>query len=204
MIAVVDYGVGNLFSLCSSLKSVGADIYVGSDAIQLQAAEKIVLPGVGAFADAMAALRERGIDALLKEEAAAGKPIMGICLGMQVLFQKSYEYGEHEGLGLLQGEVIPMQGNISEDLKIPHIGWNALEIKKQSALLQGVTSGDYVYFVHSFYASNCDSSIIATTDYGAQITAAVQKGNVMGCQFHPEKSGDVGMKILRAFCECEF
>ena len=124
MIAVVDYGVGNLFSLCSSLKSVGADIYVGSDAIQLQAAEKIVLPGVGAFADAMAALRERGIDALLKEEAAAGKPIMGICLGMQVLFQKSYEYGEHEGLGLLQGEVIPMQGNISEDLKIPHIGWN--------------------------------------------------------------------------------
>ncbi len=204
MIAVVDYGVGNLFSLCSSLKSVGADIYVGSDATQLQAAEKIVLPGVGAFADAMAALRERGIDALLKEEAAAGKPIMGICLGMQVLFQKSYEYGEHEGLGLLQGEVIPMQGNISEDLKIPHIGWNALEIKKQSALLQGVTSGDYVYFVHSFYASNCDSSIIATTDYGAQITAAVQKGNVMGCQFHPEKSGDVGMKILRAFCECEF
>ena len=204
MIAVVDYGVGNLFSLCSSLKSVGADIYVGSDAIQLQAAEKIVLPGVGAFADAMAALRERGIDALLKEEAAAGKPIMGICLGMQVLFQKSYEYGEHEGLGLLQGEVIPMQGNISADLKIPHIGWNALEIKKQSALLQGVTSGDYVYFVHSFYASNCDSSIIATTDYGAQITAAVQKGNVMGCQFHPEKSGDVGMKILRAFCECEF
>ncbi len=204
MIAVVDYGVGNLFSLCSSLKSVGADIYVGSDAAQLQAAEKIVLPGVGAFADAMAALRERGIDALLKEEAAAGKPIMGICLGMQVLFQKSYEYGEHEGLGLLQGEVIPMQGNISADLKIPHIGWNALEIKKQSALLQGVTSGDYVYFVHSFYASNCDSSIIATTDYGAQITAAVQKGNVMGCQFHPEKSGDVGMKILRAFCECEF
>ena len=203
MIAVIDYGVGNLFSLCSSLKSIGADAVVTSDVEVIKQADKLILPGVGAFADAARLLKESSLDAIIKEQVAGGKEIMGICLGMQLLFEKSYEYGEHEGLGLLHGSVIPMQGNIPEGLKIPHIGWNALHFTRNSRLLRYIKENDCVYFVHSYFATNCDDSVVATAEYGKELTAAVEFGNVMGCQFHPEKSGTVGLNILRAFCECE-
>ena len=201
MIAVVDYGVGNLFSLRSSLKAIGAEAIVTSDPETIRAAEKILLPGVGAFADAAAKLRESGLDRVLCREAERGKDILGICLGMQMLFERSYEYGEHAGLGLIPGAVVPMEGKLPPSLKIPHIGWNALHLRRQHRLLKHVKEGDCVYFVHSFYAADCEESVLATAEYGIELTAAVAKGNVMGCQFHPEKSGDVGLSILRAFCE---
>ena len=203
MIAVIDYGVGNLFSLCSSLERIGAQAVITSDPEVIRKARKLILPGVGAFADAAQKLRDSGLDKLIKEEVSRGKEIMGICLGMQLLFEKSYEFGEHQGLGLLKGSVIPMEGTIPAQLKIPHIGWNALHFCKDSKLLRYIKDGDFVYFVHSYYASDCDESVIATAEYGKELTAAVQQGNVMGCQFHPEKSGEVGLKILRAFCETE-
>ena len=205
MIAVVDYGVGNLFSLRSSLETIGADVTVTGDAETLRRADKIILPGVGAFEDAAAKLRESGLDVVLREEAAAGKPIMGICLGMQMLFDKSLEYGEHEGLGLIHGIVSPIADVIPADLKIPHIGWNALHFgERKHPLFRYLEEGDCVYFVHSYYAAKCAESVIATAEYGADLTAAVANGNVCGCQFHPEKSGDVGLRILRAFCEGGF
>ena len=203
MIAVIDYGVGNLFSLCSSLKRIGADVEVTSDPEVIRKAEKLILPGVGAFEDAARKLRESGLDVLIREQAAEGKEIMGICLGMQLLFEKSYEFGEHTGLGLLEGSVIGMEGTIPEELKIPHIGWNALKFKKESKLLRYIKEGDCVYFVHSFYVDPSARSVVATAEYGREVTGAVQQGNVMGCQFHPEKSGEVGLSILRAFCESE-
>ena len=203
MIAIIDYGVGNLFSLRSSLNKIGADTVVTADPAVIAKADKLILPGVGAFADAAKKLRDSGLDKVIKAEAAAGKPIMGICLGMQMLFEKSCEYGEHEGLGLLKGAVVPMDGSIPAGLKIPHIGWNALKFEKESKLFKYIKEGDCVYFVHSFYASGCEDSLIATAEYGRDLTAAVAKDNVMGCQFHPEKSGDVGLNILRAFCEEE-
>ena len=203
MIAIIDYGVGNLFSLRSSLNKIGADTVVTADPAVIAKADKLILPGVGAFADAAKKLRDSGLDQVIKAEAAAGKPIMGICLGMQMLFEKSYEYGEHEGLGLLKGSVIPMEGSIPANLKIPHIGWNALKFEKDSKLFKYIKEGDCVYFVHSFYASGCEDSLIATAEYGKDLTAAVARDNVMGCQFHPEKSGRVGLDILRAFCETE-
>ena len=201
MIAVIDYGVGNLFSLSSSLKSIGADVKVTSDINEVKKADKIILPGVGAFADAAAKLRAGGMDAALKEEAEKGKDIMGICLGMQMLFEKSYEYGEYDGLGLLKGKVVAMEGRIPENLKIPHIGWNALHFTKQSGLFRYIKENDCVYFVHSYFADECRESVIATAEYGIELTAAVEYKNVKGCQFHPEKSGKVGLSILRAFCE---
>lgn len=201
MIAIIDYGVGNLFSLCSSLKSIGEKAVVTSDIETIRSADKLILPGVGAFADAAKKLCVSGMDAVVKEQAAAGKDIMGICLGMQLLFEKSYEYGEHRGLGLLKGSVIPMEGTIPEELKIPQIGWNALHFAKPSGLFRYIKENDCVYFVHSYYATECDDSVIATTEYGKEITAAVELGNVKGCQFHPEKSGKVGLAILKAFCE---
>lgn len=203
MIAVIDYGVGNLFSLCSSLERIGADTVVTSDPDVIRKAEKLILPGVGAFADAAKKLRDSGLDVLIKEQAASGKEIMGICLGMQLLFEKSYEFGEYQGLGLLKGSVIGMEGTIPKELKIPHTGWNSLHFCKESKLLRYIQEGDCVYFVHSFYASDCADSVIATAEYGRELTAAVEKGNVMGCQFHPEKSGQAGLAILRAFCERE-
>ena len=203
MIAVIDYGVGNLFSLCSSLERIGAEAVVTSDPQLIAKADKLILPGVGAFADAAQKLRDSGLDLVIKQQVAAGKEIMGICLGMQMLFEKSYEFGEHQGLGLLKGSVIPMEGTIPAGLKIPHIGWNALHFSKDSKLLRYIKEGDCVYFVHSFYATDCEDSVIATAEYGKELTAAVQQGNVMGCQFHPEKSGQVGLDILRAFCEAE-
>lgn len=203
MVAVIDYGVGNLFSLCSSLEKIGVQAVVTSDPAQIAAADKLILPGVGAFSDAIEKLRSSGLDSIIINEARRGKPIMGICLGMQLLFEKSYEYGEHTGLGLLRGSVVGMQGRIPKDLKIPHIGWNALHFTRHSQLLRYIQEEDCVYFVHSFYADGCDDSVIATAEYGKELTAAVQKDNICGCQFHPEKSGTVGLEILRAFCETE-
>ena len=202
MIAIIDYGVGNLFSLCSSLRSIGAEAVVTPDPAVIRKADRIILPGVGAFADAAAKLRTTELDQVLLEEAVHGKKIMGICLGMQMLFEESHEYGVHKGLGLIPGRVIPMAGYIPEELKIPHIGWNPLIIKgDKHPLLKYVNEGDCVYFVHSYFASDCSDSVIATAEYGKELTAAVAKDNVMGCQFHPEKSGKVGLAILKAFCE---
>ena len=201
MIAIVDYGVGNLFSLKSSFAAIGVEVIVTNDPMALYAADKIILPGVGAFEDAARKLRESGLDVVIKQLAAAGKPLMGICLGMQMLFEKSFEYGEHEGLGLIKGAVKPIADVIPPELKIPHIGWNALKFKGDSPLFSKIREGDCVYFVHSFYAADCEESVIATAEYGAELTAAVAKDNVYGCQFHPEKSGAVGLNILRAFAE---
>lgn len=203
MVAIVDYGVGNLFSLKSSLTAIGADVVVTSDAEVLAKADQIILPGVGAFADAARKLRESGLDSVLRELAASGKPLMGICLGMQMLFEKSYEYGEHEGLGLIPGSVKPIADVIPADYKIPHIGWNALHFRRENPLFTYIHEGDCVYFVHSYYAADCDDAVIATAEYGPELTAAVTRGNVYGCQFHPEKSGAVGLAILRAFIELE-
>ena len=201
MTVIIDSGVGNLFSLGSSLRKIGADVTVSADIGIIESADKLILPGVGAFEDAIGKLRQMGLDQVIRRQAAKGVPILGICLGMQLLFEKSYEYGEHEGLGLLKGSVVPMEGVIPADLKIPHIGWNRLTFTRESRLFRHIRSGDFVYFVHSYYASACEDSLIAVTDYGAPLTAAVEKGNVMGCQFHPEKSGEVGLAILKAFCQ---
>ena len=199
MIAVIDYGVGNLFSLVSSLRAVGADATVTKDEDVIRNADKLILPGVGAFEDARRKLSEGGLDKLIISEVKNGKPIMGICLGMQLLFEKSYEYGVHEGLGLLSGDIVPMKGSIPEELKIPHIGWNGLIFKKQNELFKYIKDGDFVYFVHSFYADGAGDALLATAEYGKELTAAVAKDNVYGCQFHPEKSGEVGLNILRGF-----
>ena len=201
MIGIVDYGVGNLFSLERSFAAIGAQVTVTADPEVLRKADKLLLPGVGAFGDAAEKLRQSGLDKVLLEQAARGKPIMGICLGMQLLFEEGYEYGCHKGLGLIPGKVRPIADVIPGDLKIPHMGWNGLSICKESPILRDVREGDCVYFVHSFYATDCDDAVIATAEYGAPLTAAVQRDNVFGCQFHPEKSGSVGLGILRAFWE---
>lgn len=204
MVAIVDYGVGNLFSLQCSFAAIGADITVTSDRTVLEAADRIVLPGVGAFADAAEKLRRSGLDTVLCAQAKAGKPLLGICLGMQLLFDRSFEYGEHAGLGLIRGAVRPVSDVISPELKIPHMGWNALHFgQNKHPLFRDLIEGDYVYFVHSYYAADCEPSVIATAEYSAPLTAAVAHRNVMGCQFHPEKSGEVGLSILRTFCEIQ-
>ena len=202
MVAIIDYGVGNLFSLKSSFAAIGAEAVVSADPDVLRSADRLILPGVGAFGDAEAKLRESGLDKVLLEEVAKGKPLMGICLGMQMLFDVSFEYGEHKGLGLISGEIKPIADVIPEGLPIPQIGWNALCFKgEKHPIFKYINDGDCVYFVHSYYGANCDESVIAYTEYGAYLTAAVGKGNVCGCQFHPEKSGKVGLSILKAFCE---
>ncbi len=201
MVAIVDYGVGNLYSLVSSFKAIGVDaVATGAQAV-IEKADRIILPGVGAFGDAAEKLFSSGLSDTVIKEAKKGKPLMGICLGMQLLFDKSYEYGEHKGLSLISGEIRPISDVIPKDYKIPHIGWNALKFKGKSPIFKYLKDGDFVYFVHSFYGANCDKSVIATAEYGANLTAAVQNNNVYGCQFHPEKSGEVGLNILRAFCE---
>ena len=204
MIAIIDYGVGNLFSLQSSLKFIGVEARVTNDIEEIRKADRIILPGVGAFADAIAKLRQSGMDKVVLEEAAKGKPLLGICLGMQMLLEKSYEYGEHEGLGLIKGSVKPIAPMIGEGLKVPHIGWNALifpKEKKKSKLYQYINEGDCVYFVHSYAGVDCDRNVTARAEYGAELTASVESGNIYGTQFHPEKSGEAGLKILKAFCE---
>lgn len=203
MIAIIDYGVGNLFSLKSSIAAVGAEAAVTRERDEIRRADKIILPGVGAFGDAAEKLRKTGMFDAVLEEAAAGKPLLGICLGMQLLFDRSYEYGTHEGLGLVHGEVRPIAPLIPAGLDVPHMGWNALQFPKdkpRSEIFRDIKEGDYVYFVHSYAAFDCEESLTAQTEYGIPLTAAVQNKNVYGTQFHPEKSGDVGMKILKAFC----
>ncbi|MBQ9134317.1 MAG: imidazole glycerol phosphate synthase subunit HisH [Clostridia bacterium] len=202
MIAIVDYGVGNLFSLKSSLAAIGAEAVVTADRAVLESADKILLPGVGAFGDAAEKLRATGLDKVVIAEAKKGKPLLGICLGMQLLFEKGYEYGVHDGLGLIPGEIRPIADVIPKDLKIPHIGWNALRFgSEKKTIFRYINEGDCVYFVHSYYARTDSENVIATANYGADLTAAAANGNVYGCQFHPEKSGTVGLAILRAFCE---
>ena len=201
MIAIIDYGVGNLFSLRSSFAAIGQEAAVTRDTEVIRRADRLILPGVGAFRDAADKLRATGMDRTVKEETAKGKPLLGICLGMQMLFERSYEYGVHEGLGLLKGDIRPIAERIPAELKIPQMGWNSLKIVKDSALLKYSREGDYVYFVHSYSAVNCEESLLAVTEYGADLTACVGDGNVFGCQFHPEKSGETGLRILKAFCE---
>ena len=201
MIVIIDYGVGNLFSLRSSFESLGSEVTVSDDRQVIAAADKIILPGVGAFGDAIEKLRASGLDKVVLEEVKKGKKLLGICLGMQLLFEKSYEYGEWDGLGLLKGSVVSMQGRIPSELMIPHIGWNALIKKREHPLLSRVAEGDCVYFVHSFYAEGCEDSLLATAEYGRELTAMVAKDNVAGAQFHPEKSSNVGLSILKAFIE---
>ena len=202
MIAIIDYGVGNLFSLQSSFAMIGAEAVVTGEADVIRGADRLILPGVGAFQDAADKLRCAGLDRLIIDEAERGKPILGICLGMQMLFQESHEFGVHQGLGLLPGRVVPMAPELPEGLKVPHIGWNALHLANpEHPLFRYTREGDCVYFVHSYYAADCGDSLLATAEYGIDVTAAVGDGNVLGCQFHPEKSGPVGLGILRAFCE---
>ncbi len=202
MIAIIDYGVGNLYSLHSSFKFIGADVVVTSDEDVIRSADKILLPGVGAFEDAAEKLRRSGLYRVICDEVKKGKPLLGICLGMQMLFERSFEFGEHKGLGLIEGSVRPISDVIPKNLKIPHIGWNPLIIKgEKDGIFKYINDGDCVYFVHSYYGAECEESVIAVTEYGAPLTAAVAKGNVYGMQFHPEKSGQVGLNILKAFCE---
>ncbi len=202
MTAIIDYGIGNLFSLESSFAKIGESVTVTSDASVIESADRVILPGVGAFEDAARKLCESGLDKTVLSIAQRGTPIMGICLGMQLLFERSFEYGEHKGLGLIDGEVTPLDGAIPRELKIPHMGWNSLKfVGDHGGLFKYINEGDFVYFVHSYHATGCDASQIATADYGTNVTAAVRRGNVFGCQFHPEKSGDVGLSILKAFCE---
>lgn len=204
MVVIIDYGVGNLFSLTSSFKQIGVDVITTGDKEIIKKADKIILPGVGAFEDASEKLFSSGLADVLLDRVKEGTPILGICLGMQMLFEKSFEYGEHKGLGLIKGEVRPISEVIPKDYKIPHIGWNALTFPNgKSELFKYINEGDHVYFVHSYYGANCDESVIATAEYGAPLTAAVGYKNVYGCQFHPEKSGNVGLNILKAFCEME-
>ena len=208
MITIIDYGVGNLFSLSSSLSYLGLENKVSRDPEDLRKADHIILPGVGAYGDAIAKLRGSGMAEPLLDEAKAGKPIMGICLGMQLLFDKSYEYGEHQGLGLIPGVMADLKEDIPANLKVPHMGWNSLEILRQDPIFRYFRDGEYVYYVHSFYATgctgntlDCDESLLATSEYGIPVTASAANENVMGCQFHPEKSGEVGLRILKAFSE---
>lgn len=203
MVLIVDYGVGNLFSLRCSLAVLGVEAELTSDPARLAAGDRIILPGVGAFADAANKLRASGLAEPICAHVRAGKPLLGICLGMQLLFERSFEYGEHPGLGLLRGSVKPLADVVGPSRKIPHMGWNSLEFRKDSPLFRNIRDGDCVYFVHSFYAADCEESVSAVTEYGAKITAAVEQGNLFGCQFHPEKSGAAGLNILKAFSETE-
>ena len=200
MIAIIDYGVGNLFSLCASLEYLKLEAVVTNKIDVLEKADRIILPGVGAFGDAYKMLEQTGLIPYIK---STRKPVLGICLGMQLLFEKSYEYGEHEGLGVIKGNICPIAADVSSDYKIPHMGWNSLTFKKTSELFKYITEGSYVYYVHSFYAKDCTQSVTATSEYGTEITGAVECNNFYGTQFHPEKSGEVGLKILKAFSEIQ-
>ena len=203
MIAIIDYGVGNLFSLESSFAYIGEKAFVTSDNDKILAADRVIPPGVGAFAAAAGKLRDSRLDKTIYEVVRKGTPIMGICLGMQLLFDESLEYGRHPGLGLIPGIVRPIAEVIPREYKIPHIGWNALSFSRKDPLFKYINNGDHVYFVHSFYAAECDPYVTSSCEYGHELTASVRRENVFGCQFHPEKSGDVGLRILKAFCETE-
>lgn len=204
MIAIIDYGVGNIYSLRSSFKYIGADIELTSDVATIKKADKVIFPGVGAFRDAESKLRATGLDKVVIEEAKSGKPFLGICLGMQMMLTKSFEFGSFNGLDIIPGNVVSMEGVVPANYKIPHIGWNKLifpKDKPKSPIFRYVNEGEHVYFVHSYYCTDCAPDTIATTEYGAELTAAIARDNVFGVQFHPEKSGEVGLNILRAFNE---
>lgn len=201
MIAIIDYGVGNLFSLSSSLDYLGLENKITGDPRDIERAERIILPGVGAFGDAITKLNNTGLVELIREQVGNGKPMLGICLGMQLLLDKSYEYGEHQGLGLIHGEACDFKNDIKTGLKIPQMGWNSLRFKRQHPILKYAKDGDYVYYVHSFYGKNCGESLVAVSDYEVEVPGVVACGSVVGTQFHPEKSGSVGLSMLRAFSE---
>ena len=201
MIAIIDYGVGNLFSLHSSFLKIGAETVVTSDPNVIKSADRVILPGVGAYGEVAEKIKNAGLDRVVREIASDGKPLLGICLGMQLLFEYGTEFGKNAGLGLLKGHVVSMRNEIAPTLKLPQIGWNALNIMRKNKLFKYINNGDHVYFVHSFHAVDCDESLIATTEYGAEITAAVANDNVFGCQFHPEKSGEIGLNILKGFLD---
>lgn len=201
MIAIIDYGVGNLFSLRSSLQALGLEAAVTADPAAICAADRVILPGVGAFGDAMAKLNATGLIPVIREQAQQ-KPLLGICLGMQLLFEKSYEYGEYAGLGFVKGAVCPLEPDLQDKtLKVPQIGWNALQILRDDPLFRYIQNGEYVYYVHSFYGKDCAESTLAVSDYSIPVTGVVRAGKVYGTQFHPEKSGDTGLRILKAFAE---
>ena len=200
MLTIIDYSMGNLHSVANALTHLGEEWRISSRPEELDGADGMILPGVGAFPDAVDCLRSRGLFDAIKARALAGTPLLGICLGMQLLFKYGNEHSRRAGLGLIPGEVVPKDGHGE---KIPHIGWNAISFKKEHKLFKYIKEGDFVYFVHSYYAADCEDSVIADTEYGARVTAAAASGNIMGCQFHPEKSGNVGLNILRAFCETE-
>ena len=202
MTAIVDYGVGNLFSLACSFRSLGEETAVTRDRARLRAADRIVLPGVGAFGDAMGKLNAKGLVPVLEEQAGV-KPLLGICLGMQLLFERSFEYGEHEGLGFLPGVVSDLRTDLDDpSLKVPHMGWNSLDFVQSDPIFRYVREGEYFYYVHSFYAKECQRETLATSRYGdVQVTGVVRQGNVWGTQFHPEKSGDAGLRLLKGFLE---
>lgn len=195
MIAIIDYGMGNLRSVQKAFEYLGNKAVITQQTSEIQKADKVVLPGVGAFRDAMQTIKQKGIDRVLYEVVEQKKPLLGICLGMQMFFEKSYEYGEQKGLGILQGEII----KLPESVKIPHMGWNSLNIKKKSPLFEGLSEEPYVYFVHSYHLQTQADIVSATTYYGKEIQVAAQKENVFALQFHPEKSGDVGLNILQNF-----
>ena len=204
MIVMVNYGVGNLFSLERSFNAIGQEVVVTDSREIIEKADKIILPGVGAFGDAKEKLEATGLIPYIKEAVKRGTPLLGICLGMQLLFEKSYEYGEHEGLGFIKGEVKYLKSDLEKagfNYKVPEMGWNYLSFVGKSPLLKYIKDGDYAYFVHSYHAVNCTENLVAVTNYGIPVTALVQNGNVFGAQFHPEKSGEIGLNILRAFFE---
>ncbi len=205
-IIIIDYGVGNLFSLSSSLKYLGYDVTVTNKKSDIENASHIILPGVGAFADAAKKLEATGIVPVIKQQASK-KPFLGICVGMQLLFEKSFEFGQHSGLGLISGQIYPIKQDLEQnnfDCKVPHMGWNKLNVlKNNNPLMKYTKQDDSVYFVHSFYAKNCDEYVVANVEYGVNIPAVVSKNSIYGCQFHPEKSGKAGLEILRAFANLD-
>ena len=200
MIAIIDYDAGNIKSVEKALQKLGADVVITKDAQEILRADKVILPGVGAFGDAMANLKKFGLDKVIYEVVEKGTPFLGICLGLQLLFERSDETPGVAGLGILKGEILRIPDK--DDLKIPHMGWNSLHLQNQGRLFQGLSEQSYVYFVHSYYLKAEDEQIVkATTDYSVNIHASVEKDNVFACQFHPEKSSDVGLKILKNFVE---
>ena len=200
MIAIIDYDAGNIKSVEKALQKLGADVVITNDAEEILRADKVILPGVGAFGDAMANLKKFGLDKVIYEVVENGTPFLGICLGLQLLFERSDETPGVAGLGILKGEILRIPDK--DDLKIPHMGWNSLHLQNQGRLFQGLSEQSYVYFVHSYYLKAEDEQIVkATTDYSVNIHASVDKDNVFACQFHPEKSSDVGLQILKNFVE---
>ena len=204
-VTVIDYGLSNLLSVRHAFAHFGAETLLTSDPADVLAAEKLVLPGVGAFKDGMDGLARLGLIEPIRQKAAAGTPLLGICLGMQMLFDESEEFGLHKGLGLIPGEVCPLADDLKDpSLKVPHIGWNRLDIvpgRENDPLFKYTKPGEYVYYVHSFYAKNCAANTLAASEYSIPVTGAVKNGLVYGTQFHPEKSGDTGLRMLRAFAE---